>query len=214
MPAQPLLVLAAGGDEVLTVVDQQAMSSAAPSRCAPARFSIPSFSAARATVNASIESDLPRSRDERLAPAIGRGHFSDTPRWRTGIQRDTSPAAERQRHAAICCPTVPSRVLACRAERCLTSRRPAVRARHRPFSKALRRAPGRRPWAGSEDAPSPAARSARSRMDKRDQRRSPTVNVSIPGPISPTRASVGRRLALAARSRAGWLKMSEFDRPR
>ena len=30
MPAQPLLVLAAGGDEVLTVVDQQAMSSPSP----------------------------------------------------------------------------------------------------------------------------------------------------------------------------------------
>jgi hypothetical protein len=124
MPAQALLVLAARGDEILAVVDQQAMSSAAPSRCALARFSIPSFSATRATLNAAIQSDLPRSRDECLAPAIGRGHFSDTPRWRTGTQRYTSPVGERHPHAAIYCPTMPSRVLACRAERCLTSRRP------------------------------------------------------------------------------------------
>ena len=43
------------------------MSSATPSRCAPGRFSIPSFRAALATLNASIESDFPRSRSSARA---------------------------------------------------------------------------------------------------------------------------------------------------
>jgi hypothetical protein len=37
---------------------------------------------------------------------IRRGHFSDTPRWQTGTQRDTSPAAERRSRAGIHCSTV------------------------------------------------------------------------------------------------------------
>ena len=75
------------------------MSSAAPSRCAPGRFSIPSFSAARATLNASIESDLPRSRDERLAPAMcfGATRTICSPRAR----RNRSSAPETCRQSSI-----------------------------------------------------------------------------------------------------------------
>ena len=43
----------------------------------------------------------------------------------------------RRPRAGICCSPVPPRVLACRAECCLTSRKSAVRARHRPPQKAL-----------------------------------------------------------------------------
>ena len=60
MPAQPLLIARCGrAIRSSRWSTSRRMSSAAPSRCAAGRFSIPSLSAARATLNASIESDLP-----------------------------------------------------------------------------------------------------------------------------------------------------------
>jgi hypothetical protein len=72
------------------------MSSAAPSRCAPGRFSIPSLSAARATLNASIESDLPRSRDERRAPAMCFGATRTIRSPRAIRKRSSAPDTCRQ----------------------------------------------------------------------------------------------------------------------
>ena len=69
--------------------------------------------------------------------ASSRGHFLDTPRWRTGTRPDTESAAGRHSRAGICCSTVPCRVLACRAECCLTSRRSLVRAQYRPLTEVL-----------------------------------------------------------------------------
>ena len=96
MPAQPLLVLSARGDKILAMVDQQSNIQAAPSRCAAGSLSIPSLSAARATLNASIESDLPRSRDDRLAPAMCFGATRTICSPRATRNRSNAPDTCRQ----------------------------------------------------------------------------------------------------------------------
>ena len=72
------------------------MSSAAPSRYAAGSASSPSLSAARATLNASIESDLPRSRDERLAPAMCLGATRTIRSPRAIRNRSSAPDTCRQ----------------------------------------------------------------------------------------------------------------------
>ena len=79
MPAQPLLILAASGDEILAMVDQQANVERRAVEVRAGEILDPSLSAARATLNASIESDLPRSRDERRAPAMCFGRDAHDP---------------------------------------------------------------------------------------------------------------------------------------
>jgi hypothetical protein len=69
MPAQPLLAGGACGDQIFAMVDQQANVERRAVQVRAGEVLDPSFSA-RATLNASIESDLPRSRDERRAPAM------------------------------------------------------------------------------------------------------------------------------------------------
>ena len=76
------------------------ISSARSSRCAPGRFSIPSLSAALATLTASIESDLPRSRAERRAPAMCFGATRTTRSPRATRKRSRAPDTWRQSSSA------------------------------------------------------------------------------------------------------------------
>ena len=97
MPAQPLLVSwCAAAIRSSRWSTSRRMSSAAPSRCAPGRVSIPSLSAARATLNASIESDLPRSREARLAPAMCFGATRTIRSPRAIRNRSSAPDTCRQ----------------------------------------------------------------------------------------------------------------------
>jgi len=96
MPPQPLLVLAASGDEISRWSTRRRMWSAAPSRWAAGRLSIPSFSAAPAMLTASIESDLPRSREERRAPAMYFGGTRTTRSPRAIRNRSNAPDTCRQ----------------------------------------------------------------------------------------------------------------------
>jgi hypothetical protein len=135
MPAQPLLILAAGGDEIFAMVDQQANihGGAVEVRCGELVGSFPQRGARDR--DASIQSDLPRSRDERRAPAMclgrrarfarrGRPSIAPTRRTRAGSPR--SPTRARGR---ACAPTA----AACRSCRGVPTpsspraRRPSMR---------------------------------------------------------------------------------------
>jgi hypothetical protein len=100
MPAQSLLVLGATRDEIVAMVREQP-DIERPSVQVRSRERLESFAQRRpATLNASIESDLPRSRAERRAPAMCLGATRTTRSPRATRNRSKAPDTCRQSSSA------------------------------------------------------------------------------------------------------------------
>jgi hypothetical protein len=96
VPAQPLLVTGARGEQVLAMVDEQANVERGAVQVRPRQVLDPFLERGAATLNASIESDLPRSRAERRAPAMCFGATRTIRSPRASRKRSNAPETWRQ----------------------------------------------------------------------------------------------------------------------
>ena len=96
MPAQPLLLLAASRDEVLAVVDQQTNVERLAVQVRSREILDTFLRAPPATLNASIESDLPRSRAERERPPCAWARRARPARRGRSRNRSNAPDTCRQ----------------------------------------------------------------------------------------------------------------------
>ena len=96
MPAQPLLIAAAGCDQILAMVDEQANVERGAVQVRAGERLDPFPERGAGDANASIESDLPRSRDERRAPAMCFGATRTIRSPRAIRNRSSAPDTCRQ----------------------------------------------------------------------------------------------------------------------
>ena len=96
VPTQSLLISASRSHQIIAMVKQQPQIQLHPASSATGSRSTPSPTTARATANASIGSDLPRSLADRRVPAINRGATRTTRSPRATKSRSKRPDTCRQ----------------------------------------------------------------------------------------------------------------------